>query len=46
MMVRQIRTILCCCELNVTAEEDLREAMEKVTTYNEAESRKIASIAR
>ena len=31
---------------NVTGEEDLRDAMEKVTTYNEVESRKVASIAR
>ncbi len=31
---------------NVTAEEDLRDAMQKVTQYNEAESKKIASIAR
>jgi hypothetical protein len=30
---------------NVAAEEDLRDAMEKVTTYNEAESRKVASIS-
>jgi len=31
---------------NVTGAEHLREAMEKVTQYKEAESKKIASIAR
>jgi integrase len=31
---------------NICAEEDLRDAMEKVTTYNEAESRKVASVAK
>lgn len=31
---------------NVTDEEDLRDAMEKVTTYNEAESQKVVTIAR
>lgn len=31
---------------NVTGEEDLREAMAKVMQYNEAESQKVASIAR
>jgi integrase len=30
---------------NVTGEEDLRDAMERVTKYNEAESQKIVSIA-
>jgi hypothetical protein len=29
---------------NVTAEEDLRDAMERVTKYNEAESQKVAVI--
>jgi integrase len=31
---------------NVTAEEDLRDAMEKVTTYNEAESQKVVQMAK
>ncbi len=31
---------------NVTAEEDLRDAMQKVTQYNEAESQKVVSIAK
>jgi integrase len=31
---------------NVTAEEDLRDAMEKVTKYNEAESQKVVAIAK
>jgi integrase len=31
---------------NVCDEEDLRDAMEKVTTYNEAESQKVVTIAR
>lgn len=31
---------------NVAAEEDLRDAMEKVTKYNEAESRKVVQIAK
>lgn len=30
---------------NVTAEEDLRDAMEKVTKYNQAESQKVVSMA-
>jgi hypothetical protein len=30
---------------NVTGEENLRDAMEKVTKYNEAESKMVASIA-
>jgi integrase len=29
---------------NVTGEEDLRDAMERITTYSEAESKKVASI--
>jgi integrase len=29
---------------NVTAEEDLRDAMQKVTQYNEAESRKVVAV--
>jgi hypothetical protein len=29
---------------NVCAEEDLRDAMEKVTKYNEAESQKVVAI--
>jgi hypothetical protein len=31
---------------NVTAEEDLRDAMEKVTQYNETERQKVVSIAK
>ena len=31
---------------NVTAEEDLRDAMEKVTKYNETESQKVVQIAK
>ncbi len=31
---------------NVTVEEDLRDAMQKVTAYNEAESKKIVQIAK
>ena len=31
---------------NVTSEEDVRDAMEKVTRYNEAESQKVVQIAR
>jgi integrase len=31
---------------NVTSEEDLRDAMEKVTKYNEAESKKVVSMAK
>ena len=31
---------------NVIAEEDLREATEKVTKYNETESQKVKQIAR
>jgi integrase len=31
---------------NVTAEEDLRDAMEKVTKYNEGESKKVVQIAK
>jgi hypothetical protein len=31
---------------NVVGEVDLRDAMEKLTTYNEAESRKVVEIAR
>jgi hypothetical protein len=29
---------------NVTAEEDLRDAMQKVTQYNEAESQKVVAM--
>jgi len=30
---------------NITSEEDLREAMQKVTQYNEAESQKVVQIS-
>lgn len=31
---------------NIISEEDLQDAVEKVSKYNEAESQKVASIAR
>jgi len=31
---------------NVTGEEDLRDAMEKLTRFNEGESQKVVQIAR
>jgi integrase len=40
------RTDSMLSRYNVCAEEDLRDAMEKVTQYNEAESKKVASITR
>jgi len=33
-------------QYNVTAEEDLRDAMKKVTQYNEAEQQKVVFIAK
>lgn len=45
-MVGGWRTDSVFSRYNVTAEEDLRDAMQKVTKYNETESQKVVQIAK
>jgi len=45
-MVGGLKTDSMFSRYNVTGEEDLRGAMERVTKYNERESQKIAQMAK